>query len=233
MLAIFKREFKSYFISPIGYVCLALFFLLEGYNFYTIYCYGYSEISYVFSSMFNIVLFIIPILTMRLLSEDKKQKVDQAFLTAPISLWSIAIGKFLAALTVFVIAFAPTLVYQMIFDAVAKPDWLVYLGNYVGIVLLGSALIAAGLFVSSLTESQVVAAVGSFAISFVIISIDGIAEMITNAKISKIVGWFSFSIRYNSFVAGTFDFTHLIFFLSFTAIFIFLTVRMLEKKRYS
>ena len=233
MLAIFKREFKSYFISPIGYVCFALFFLWEGCNFYMVYKNGYAEIPIIFSEMFIIILFVIPILTMRLLSDDKKQKVDQALLTAPISLWSIALGKFLAALSVFAIAFAPTFIYQVIFDFVSKPDWLVFLGNYLGIMLLGSALIALGLFVSSLTESQVVAAVGSFALSFAIFSIDSLASMVPNESISTIIGWFSFSTRYSSFVAGSFDFTHMIFFLSFAAIFIFLTVRMLEKKRYS
>lgn len=233
MLAIFKREFKSYFTSPIGYVCLAVFAIFEGFYFSMVYSAGYPDLSYVYSGMFTIALFIIPILTMRLLSDDKRQKVDQALLTAPISLWSIAVGKFLASLTVFTLGFSPTLIYQLILQAVSSPDWLVFFGNYLGIVLVGSALISLGLFISSLTESQVVSAVGSFAASLAIISLDSLMSVVKSDFVSKIVSWISFSSRYSAFVSGTFDFTNLIFFLSFTAVFLFLTVRMLEKKRYS
>ena len=233
MLAILKREFKSYFTSPIGYVCLAVFVLFEGFNFSILYSEGYPDLSYVFLGMFTIALFIIPILTMRLLSEDKRQKVDQALLTAPVSLWSIALGKFFAALSVFALGFSPTLIYQLILQAVSTPDWLVFFGNYLGIVLLGASLISLGLFISSLTESQVVAAVGSFAVSLAILSLDSLASVANSSIVDSIVGWISFSARYNAFISGTFDITNFIFFISFTAVFLFLTVRMLEKKRYS
>lgn len=233
MLAILKREFKSYFTSPIGYVCLAVFVAFEGFYFSMLYSAGYPDVSFVYSGMFTIALFIIPILTMRLLSEDKRQKVDQALLTAPVSLWSIAVGKFLAALSVFTLGFSPTLIYQLILQAVSTPDWLVFFGNYLGIILLGASLISLGLFISSLTESQVVSAVGSFAVSLAILSLDSLSSVANSEFIDKIVGWVSFSARYSAFVSGTFDFTNLIFFISFTVVFLFLTVRMLEKKRYS
>ena len=233
MLAILKREFKSYFTSPIGYVCLAVFVAFEGFYFSMLYSAGFPDVSYVYSGMFTISLFIIPILTMRLLSEDKRQKVDQALLTAPVSLWAIAVGKFLAALSVFALGFSPTLIYQLILQAVSSPDWLVFFGNYLGIVLLGASLISLGLFISSLTESQVVSAVGNFAVSLAILSLDSLVSVANNSFISDMVSWISFSTRYNAFVSGTFDITNLIFFLSFTVVFLFLTVRVLEKKRYS
>ncbi len=233
MYAIFKREFKSYFISPIGYVCLAVFAFFEGIYFCNIYDAGLPQISYVFQGMFTISLFIIPILTMRLLSEDKKQKVDQSLLTAPISLWAIALGKFFAALSVFALGFSPTLIYQLILQAVSTPDWFVFFGNLIGIVLLGAALIALGLFISSLTESQVVAAVGSFAVSLSILTLESLSSIFGWKFFEKIVTWISFNDRYNSFVSGTFNLPNFVFFLSFSVIFLFLTVRILEKKRYS
>lgn len=233
MLAILKREFKSYFTSPIGYVCLAVFVAFEGFYFSILYSAGYPDVSYVFSGMFTIALFIIPILTMRLLSEDKRQKVDQALLTAPVELWSIALGKFLAALSVFALGFSPTLIYQLILQAISTPDWLVFFGNYLGMILMGASLISLGLFISSLTESQVVSAVGSFAVSLALLSLDSLSSVANSSIVDSIVSWISFSARYSAFVSGTFDFTNLIFFVSFTAVFLFLTVRMLEKKRYS
>lgn len=233
MTAIFKREFKSYFTSPIGYVCLVAFFFFEGVNFASLLASGYASISYLFESMFTITLFLIPILTMRLLSEDKRQKTDQALLTAPVSLWGIAFGKFLAALSMFLLAFAPTLVYQVIFAAMASVDWLVFLGNLLGTALLGASLIALGLFISSLTESQVVSAVGSFAVSLFIILLDSLASMLNVEFVTKLVGYVSFSGRYSNFTSGIFNISDFVFFVSFAAVFIFLTVRVLEKKRYS
>lgn len=233
MSAVYKREFKSYFISPIGYVCLTVFVFFEALFFLNMYSAGYADITSVFSGMFTITLFLIPILTMRLLSEEKHQKTDQALLTAPVSLWGIALGKFLAAFSIFMLAFSPTLIFQIIFSAVATTDWLVFLGNLVGTALLGASLIALGMFISSLTESQIVAAVGSFAASLTILLLDTLASFSSVNFIIKAASYVSFQLRYNDFTQGTFDISNFLFFLSFTAVFIFLTVRVLEKKRYS
>ncbi len=232
MGAIFKREFKAYFTSPIGYVILAVFMFFSGLYFSYLYMYGYADISFVFSQMFTIVLFVVPIITMRTMSEDRRQKVDQALLTAPVSLTSVVMGKFLAALCVFALGFVPTFVFQLIFSMYLTPQWLIYFGNMVGILLFGGAMIAAGVFISSLTESQMVAAIGSFALSLFVLMMDTFASVINLPFVTKVAEWLSFSGRYNTFVSGVFDYANVLFFVGFAAIFLFLTVRVLDKKRW-
>ena len=114
MSAIFKREFKSYFSTPVGYIVIAAFYFFLGLYFSLIFGYGSPYLENIVLTMSTIVIFAMPILTMRLMSEDKRQKVDQALLTAPVSLTSIVMGKFLAAMAVFAIGFAPTVIFEII-----------------------------------------------------------------------------------------------------------------------
>lgn len=233
MKAVFKREFRAYFTSPVGYVVLAVFLFFQGLYFSYMFSTGYSDITFVFSQLFSIVLFVMPILTMRLISEDKKQRVDQALFTAPVSTYAIILGKFFAAFAVLAAATSVTLVYQLLLSMYAKLNWFVYLSNVAGLLLFGAAIIAVGVFVSSLTESQVIAAIGSFAISLVILTLDTIAEMVNIGFITKAVEWISFSGRYSTFVLGILDYSNIVFFVSFVAVFLFLTVRILDKRRWA
>lgn len=236
MVAIFKREFKSFFTTPIGYVFLALMMFAQGMSFTEIYSYGSADISYIFSTFlsFTAIFLLIPVLTMRTMSEDRRQKVDQVLITSPVSLYAIVFGKFFATLAIFMMGYSMTLVYQVIiaFQGVTV-NWLIYIGNILGVLLIGSALIALGVFISSLTESQLVAAVGSFAASIVLYLMDSIASSIGVSWITKAVEWISFIGRYSAFAQGVIDYSNAVFFIGFTAIFIFLTVRVLDKRRYS
>lgn len=233
MSAIFKRELRSYFTSPLGYVVFTVFALFEGFYFYILFYNGMGDVSVLFSFMLTISMFLCPILTMRLMSEDKRLKVDQALLTAPVSLWGVVMGKFLAAFTVFATCYSLTLVNQLIFAVFTTPNWIVYIGNLVGILLLGAALIAIGIFISSLTESQLVSAVVSFGAVLLLVMMDSLASAINVEFVAKLVSGLSFMTRQESFAAGVLDFSNLIFFVSVTAVFLFLTVRMLEKKRWA
>lgn len=233
MSAIFKREFKAYFTSPVGYIIMAVFAFFLGVAFCDAYGRGRAEITAVFSFISTIIIFAIPILTMRLMSEDRRLKVDQALLTAPVGLSGIVMGKFLAALAVFAVPFSLTLIFQLIFALHAAVDWMVFISNLLGVLLFGGALIAIGLFISSLTESQAVAALGSLAISLLLILIDSLASLTTNTVVQTIVGWISFNGRYQAFVTGVVDLSNTIYFLSLIGIFLFLTVRVLEKKRWA
>ncbi len=233
MSAIFKREVKSYFSSPIGYVFLTAMTFFSGIFFIYMYSYGYADITYVFSNMFVIIMFAVPLLTMRLMSEERKQRTDQALLTAPVSLTGIVMGKFLAAFSIFALGFAPSLIYQIIFSANISLNWLLYINALLGVLLYGAALISIGLFISSLTESQVVAAVLGIVVSLLIGLMDSFASMINNSFLSGIVEKISFSGRYETFSAGILDLSNVVFFVSVAAVFIFLTVRMLEKKRWA
>ncbi len=236
MSAIFKREFKSFFITPLGYVVIAIMIFFHGLAFSTMYSYGSPDIGYVFGSTFSFVAIyvLIPILTMRTMSDDRRQKVDQVLLTSPVGLYSIVFGKFFATLAVFMLSFSLTLVFQIIvaFQDVTV-NWLIYIGNLLGVFLLGSALISMGIFISSLTESQIISVIISFAASFMLAMLDTAAEMINVPVITRLVEKISFIGRYNAFCNGIVDYSNIVFFVGFAAIFIFLTVRVLDKRRYS
>lgn len=234
MQAIYRRELQAYFKSPLGYIYLAILFFFGGqFLVMQVGTYQTNEISTIYSSMFTILLFTMPILTMRLMSEDKRLKTDQALLTAPVSLNGIIWGKFLAAFTLFAIAISSTVVYFLVLASMATPQWNMFLGNLIGIVLLGASLIAIGMFISSLTESQMVAAIGGFAAMFMIFMLDSIVAMIPIDWLASAVSKLSFMSRYNDFTSGILDFSHVIFFVSVIAIFNFLTMRVLEKRRWS
>lgn len=233
MSAIFKREMRAYFTSPIGYIVVVFYALLYGFFFTQLYKAGTPEISVLFSYSFTITLFLMPVLTMRLFSEERRQKTDQALFTAPVSLTSTVFGKFFAALTVFLIAQAITVIFELIFAFNVSVDFLGYICYLVGAILLASSLIAIGMFISALTDSQIIAAIGGIGISVLLAILDTIASLIKVDFISTAAGWLSFSGRYNTFCSGVLDYANIAYFISFTAIFIFLTIRLQEKRRWS
>lgn len=234
MTAIMRRELGAYFRSPIGYIYLAVFYVFAGF-FFTMYSLfnASSDLSNVFYSMVTVVLFLIPILTMRLLSEDKKNKTDQALLTSPVSLTGLVMGKFLAALIVFALGLAITLVFALVVAAFTPPNWALVFSNFFAMLLLGAALIAIGMFISSLTENQVIAAVGGFAVGFGLMLVDALGSATENALLSKLVSGISFYTRYNTFTSGMFDFSGILFFASVCFLFCFFTVRSLDRRRWS
>lgn len=235
MKAIIKRELKSYFTLPAGYVVLAVLTAATSYFFTTLFSSGYADLSYVFSYISIFVLIMVPILTMRLFSEEKMKKTDQLLLTSPVSIGSVVIGKFLAALMFFSIFLIETLIFNLVYIGFGvSVDWLLYLGNIVGILLYAASFIAIGIFISALTESQVVAAVVSIAINVIILLFDSIIpSMVDNVYVNKICEWFAFNERYQTFTQGIFSIDNLIFFASVIAIFLFLTVRIIDRKRWA
>ena len=155
MSAIFKREMRSYFTSPIGYIVVILYTLLYGFFFTRLYQSGMPDMSILFGYSFTLTLFLMPVLTMRLFSEERRQKTDQALFTAPVNLSAIVLGKFFAALCVFLLAQVTTLVFELIFAFNVSVDGIGYFCCLLGSTLAASALIAVGIFISSLTESQI------------------------------------------------------------------------------
>lgn len=236
MSAVFKREFKAFFTSPVGYFVLAVLFGFAGFYFFANNMYMRSaDLTGVFSGLFTIVLLLVlPVLTMRLFSDEKRQKTDQALLTAPVSLTGIALGKFFAALLMFAIGISITIVFAIIIAFQVTPDWLVIIGNYLGLLLMGGMIIAIGMFISSLTESQFIAALGTFAISFALLMVDSLASVFYYISwIGTLVEFISVSARYSEFTSGVINYDNIIFFVSMIALFVFLTVRVLDRKRWS
>ncbi len=235
MTAVMKRELSSYFVSVLGYVYLAIFLLFSGIYFFVtcLYGYGSNNLTYVFSNLFVIVIFLVPILTMRLWSEEKKQKTDQLLLTSPVRLTSIVLGKYLAALSVFAIGLLITIIYAAIISIFADPVWPLVLTNFLGLLLLGASLISIGLFISSLTENQLIAAIVSFGIGLLIMMLDSLKSIINIQFLTTIFNAISFNKHYQSFTSGILNVNDIVFFLSVSFIFIFLNIRVLEKKRWS
>lgn len=235
MKAIFKREVRSYFNSPVGYVCVAALMALYGFYYYQAMALGSSGyIPSVFGAMFSFCMMIIPIITMRSMSDDQKNKTDQALLTAPVGVGSIVLGKFLACFFVYFVGTAlGGLLPAAVMSTFSSPAWGEILGNFIGTLLYGAAMIAIGVFISSLTVSQVIAAIGTFLISVLLMYIDMISSAVDNEVVDAVVQWISFNNRYDVFTQGIFSISNVVFFLSVAAVFIFLTARKVESRRWS
>ncbi|MBQ4153349.1 MAG: ABC transporter permease subunit [Oscillospiraceae bacterium] len=233
MSAVLRREFSSFFKSPIGYVYLAVYTLIAGFYFYALVAMQSTQISMVYSSLFIFSCILVPILTMKLFSDEKKQKTDQLLLTSPVSLSGLVYGKFFATFFVYAIGVSVTLVYALILAGFGELDWMVMLGNYVGLLLLGAAMIAIGELVSSVTESQIIAVILSLIVTIALLLLDSIISMFGIAFLTDIISAISITQRYTEFTNGLFDISNVIFFASIVVICNFITVRILEKKRWS
>lgn len=233
MSAVFKRELKSYFLNPIGFVILGVFTCFSGIFFALIFSNGMPNVEYVVSTMAGILIYAIPFITMRLISEDRRQKVDQALLTAPVSVTGVVLGKFLAALTLYGAGFGITLLYQLIISFFITTNWLIYLYALLGALLLGAAIISIGMFVSSLTESPVVSAAITFGVILASMMISSYSSQVTSPFLQKVFLAFSFIDRFYNFTASTLNLADIVYMLSIAAVFVFLTVRSVEQRRWA
>lgn len=233
MKAIFKREFSSYFNSASGYVFLAVFYFFAGFYFFSNnLMQNSSDISMVFQSLFTIFIFLVPILTMRLFSEEFNNRTDQLLLTSPVRLNGIVYGKFFAAFAVYLIGVAILAIYMIVisfFVSVSVGEALCYM---LGILLLGGAMISIGIFLSSLTKSQIIAAVCSFGVFLLLMYIDIFAEFVPTQILRTFLSDISLIDHYSDFMSAIFNVSDLLYFLSVIFVFNFLTVRVLEKKRW-
>ena len=209
MSAIFRRELGAFFTSGIAYVFLAVFYLLAGLFFY-MYTLSSSttDMSGMFSMLFAVIIFLIPILTMKSFSEEKKQKTEQGLLTAPVGLGGIVLGKYFATILMYIFGVSIVLIY-------------------------GAAFIAIGMFISSLTENQVVAAVGGICSLLFLCLVDILTNYISIDFITDFLNSISFYNKYYEFTCGIFNLSSVLFYISTAVIFNFLTVRVFEKRRWS
>ncbi len=233
MKAIYKRELRAYLTSMTGYIFMAVLLAVTG-LYYTANCIigGYPVFAVVMSSVYFILMLLVPVLTMRSLSEERKQKTDQLLLTGPVSVVGIVAGKYLAMLTVFLIPMAVICLYPLIlllFGSVSLP--MAYTA-ILGYILLGAACLAIGLFLSSLTESQVIAAVMTFGVLFFANMASGIASLISlDGILGGVLQAVCLQDRFINFIQGIFDGTAVIYYLSIVLLFLYLTVWHLQKRR--
>jgi len=247
MFAIFKKELRSYFLNAIGYVFVGVFLgvaaLLCCYT--TLGSQSYDTSSYFTMMNFSFII-LIPLLTMKLFAEEKKLRTEQLLLTAPVSIWGMVLGKFFAAITLFVgcvlvscINFFPMYVYGNK-EAASAGSTTTHIGPIsgeivacvVGLICLGAAFVAIGMFVSSLTENQLAAAVISISIIVVMLLLNVLNNYIDTYAIRVVIDWFCVLSRFSSFSYGYIDLGSVFYYLSITGVFLLLTVRVYDKRRW-
>ena len=229
-----RRELSSYFYSSIAYVAMTLFLLISGILFWDDFQPGQPvEMRHIFESMVFILVFIIPVLCMGLMSQEWASGTIETLMTAPVEDTDVVVGKFLGSLGFFIVLLLPTLLFVVMLRLYGKPDYGPIISGYLGIILVGALYIAISLFCSSLTRSQVVAAATSSAILFAVTivpwyvggraTLSGFWRGVTDQAVFK---------RYADFAKGLIDTGSVVFFLAATTVFLFLTVKVLESRRW-
>ena len=245
MLAIWKREVQNYFLTPIGYVFMGIFLLVGGIFFflYNIMS-ASSDLSTMFGNLSYLFMLAVPILTMKLLSEEKRNKSDQLLLTSPRSIWDIVLGKFLAACTVLLATMAITLIYALII-AVYSNDMIygssvnagLIFSNYLGFFLLGCGYVAIGTLMSAMTENQVSAAVLTMGLNMLLQLVESVLPMLTLPAgldfLNVAFSWLSMYTRFNHFSAGIISVANIFYFVSLCGVILFFAVRVIDKRRWS
>ena len=251
ILAIWQREMKAYFVSPIAYVVLTVFLFLSGFFFYGILTAvvqntmmqaqmgqgaqpidvpGIVSRSF-FGTMSVVLLFMIPMLTMGLFAEEKKRGTIELLLTTPVGNFQAMMGKYLASLSFLLVMFLASGITISALFVYGQPEWKPILGSYLGLILYGAALLAIGLFISTLTENQIVAVVITFGVILVLWLIESMAVGAQGAA-RDVLSYLSVISHLDDFIKGVIDTSHVIFYLTFAFVGLFLTYRSLESMRW-
>ena len=235
MLAIYKRELKSYFLTPIGYIFCGVFLLASGllFSYSTLLDQSTESLGTYFLYLIAVFAILIPLLTMKLLSDDRRTRTEQLLITSPVSVTGMIMGKYLAAVTVFGATFLVNAFNFVLLYRYGAPNTAGIFANILGVFLIGIAFIAIGTFLSAITESQLIAAVSTMGVIGAILLISFLADKITTEWVRVVLKWFSIIDRYRPFVNQMLDIPAVIYFCSLAAIFLFLTVRVYEKRRWS
>jgi ABC-2 type transport system permease protein len=256
ILAIYRREMNSYFVSPIAYIVIGFFLVITGY-FFSVYLSFYMERAFMaqmqaqrmgappdmdvpgmvirsFTGVIAFVqLFLIPMLTMGIYAEERKRGTMEMLMTSPITELQIVVGKYLASLVLLILMLAPTLIYFIVLSRYSEPamPWRIVLSSYLGVLMLGAVLLALGSFISSLTENQIIAGVSTFVI-FLLLWVIDIGVRSASTATGEIFKYLSILQHYESFSQGVIDTSSIIFYISFTLFGLFLTLRSLDSMRW-
>lgn len=223
MLAVLKKELKSYLLTPVGYIFIGLFLIIFSIFFYsTLYLYQNVNFENLFYNGATILTFITPVLTMRMFSEERKNGTEQLLMTSPRSITSIVFGKFFAAAIIMIITEAFTMIYFAILDYFGNPSLLVGLNTLLGFLLLSLAYISFGMFASSITENQIVASV---------ITIGFFMAMWFMPYINNIFSIFSLIDKFEKYPQGLISIQEIVTFISFSLLFILLTIIVLQRRK--
>ena len=235
MLAIYKRELRSYFKGAVGYVFLVVYLAVAAIVFAYANLFSMSSqmtAFYTFMLLFSAIA--LPLLTMKSFSEERKTKTEQLILTAPVSLPAMVFGKFLAAYTVFGGAAVFTSLYFLLLIPYTQLQVPILIGNALALLLVGMVFISIGLFISSVTENQLSAAIGTIAVILAFLGIGLINNLLSSTFFLRyVLDAISIFSRFQTFTAGYFELSSVIYYLSVSGIFLWLTIRIYDRRRYN
>ncbi len=242
-LAIFDREIRAYFLSPMAYVILTFFLIGNGVIFTIIVSYlndprfgqRITPFQLFFDSFFYwlVLILVTPILTMRLISEELKTGTVEPLMTAPVSELQVVVAKYLAALIFYVFLWLPTMAYAFIIGRGGSLDWGPILSGYVGVFGMGAMFLAVGIFGSTFSKNQIVAAMGTFAMVFVLFVVTFLENLVSDEATKTVLGHMNLLQHMEDFAKGVIDTRHLVYYLTTSALFLFLTSRALAAKKWS
>ncbi len=234
MFAIYKKELRSYFVNPIGYIYVALFLAMSSLLFtYTTLYSGTCEVNVYYTFLLYLFIILIPLLTMRMFSEEKKTKTEQILLTSPVSLFSVIFAKYLAAFTLFAGTLLVSSLNLSVLYFYGDPNSVIMFSTTLGILLIGSAFVAIGIFISACTENQLVSALVTMVFIAATLVLGILANYVKFTPLRVALKWLSIFDRFYVFTYGYFDVVALIYYISISVVFIFLTIRVFEKRRWS
>ncbi|MBI2835559.1 MAG: ABC transporter permease subunit [Acidobacteria bacterium] len=249
ILAIANKELRSYFASPIAYVLIGLFAALFGVFFYLYLAFFVREsmqmgmggpqsanvnmqmIRPIFGNASVIVLFVLPMVTMRSYSEEKRSGTIELLLTSPVSDWQIILGKFFGAIALYLLMLLVTILYMGILFVYGNPEWRPVVVGYLGLLLLGASFISFGLLISSFTKNQIVAAMITFAFLLILWVISWTGEM-GGPTTQKVMSYLSITEHFDDFSKGIIDTKHVMYYLSFVTLGLFLTSKSVDSERW-
>ena len=252
---IYMRELRSYFVSPIAYVVIALFLAISGIFFYLL-LQSFIQMSFrmmmqaqqfrmqvppmninqmvirsLFVNMSIITLFMLPMITMKLFSEEKRSGTIELLFTSPITNWEIVIGKFFAAFTVYAAMISGTVSYVSVLFIYGNPELMPVLSGYIGLMLMGAMTVAIGGLISALTENQIIAAVGCFG-TMMILWFIGFASSFVGPELGALIKYLSVMEHFTDFAKGVIDSSNMVFYLTIAFFSLFLTYQAVESSKW-
>ena len=253
MQAIFKREFLSYFRTPVGYVAMAIFTFISGFIFYSQFATGYVSISDEINSLHSLFIIVVPIITMGMFAEDRKRGTEILYYTNAIELFSVVVGKFLAAMALYLVMFFNVFIHIIVVSCCGGRVNVGVFGSILVFFFMAALFISIGLLASVITDNQIISAIVSFLFILVIQLMSVIGNYCGTAvstimsymgfgienrsavksAITNAISWFDPFVKTESFSNGLFSVSALVFCLSFALFFLYLSFRILEKKRWS
>lgn len=232
MISVMRKEIEAYFTTPFGFVFIGIFLLLAGLTFtMSNLLGGNGDLLGMFGLLANVSFMTFPILTMRQYSEERKAGTEHLLLSSRLSVSGIVLGKYFAALTVFLLTLLATAAFPIILVIFGDPNVGGIFASYLGFFLFGSAMIAVCSFIASFTENQVIAAIASFGLLFLLVMLASFAKSVSLPVLKEILSALAISARYDEFIRGIFRPGPVSYYICYAAVFLFLTIMNIKRRQ--